>query len=84
MLTDSATLKLDNHNNGRKGVCVQQHANGKKSCAEFVPLGVATVTSLRLKAEIWKIWLSEYWDDRKNCCEITDEDILQNVNFAAT
>ena len=31
----------------------------------------------------WKIWLSEYWDDIKNCCDITDEDIRQNLNFAA-
>ena len=28
MLADSATLKLDNHKNMRKGVCSPQHANG--------------------------------------------------------
>ena len=32
----------------------------------------------------WKIWLSAYWDDRKNCCDITDEDIQRNVKFGAT
>ena len=31
-----------------------------------------------------KIWLLAYWDDRKNCCDITDEDIQRNVKFAAT
>ena len=32
MLADSATLKLDNQKNGRKGVCVHQHANGIFLC----------------------------------------------------
>ena len=31
-----------------------------------------------------KIWLSAYWDDIKNCCDITDEDIRRNVKFVTT
>ena len=54
MIADSATLKSDNQKNGRKGVCVHQHANWENSCAESIPLGLTTVTSVRILVEIGK------------------------------
>ena len=47
---------------------------GKKPWAEFVPLGIDTVTYVRLQASgsDWKIRISAYWDDSKNCREVTD------------
>ena len=54
MIGDSETLKLDNHNNCWKVVCVHQHKKGKNSCVEFVPLGVATVTPVKLQLAIGK------------------------------
>ena len=54
MLADSATLKLDNQKNGWKGVASSSMQMGKNSCAEFLPLGVATVTSVRFQAAIGK------------------------------
>ena len=54
MLADSATLKLDNHKNGWKVVCVHQHVNGGKSCAEFVPFISYTTTSVRFQAAVGK------------------------------
>ena len=54
MLEDSATLKFYNQKNGWKGVCIHQSENGKKSCVEFVPLGFATVTPVKLQAAIGK------------------------------
>ena len=54
MLADSATLKVDNHKNGWKVVCVHQHVNGGKSCAEFVPFISYTTTSVRFQAAVGK------------------------------
>ena len=78
MLAGSETLKLDNQKNGWKVLCIHQHANG----GEF--MCVATVTSVRLLAEIGKYGYQHIGTTSKNFCDITDEDIQRNVKFAAT
>ena len=57
---------------------------GKNSCTGFVPLGVNTVTSVRLQVSIGKYGYQHIGMTRKNRYDITDEDIRRNVKFAAT
>ena len=84
MLADSAMLKLDYHNNGWKGVCVYQHGNGGKFMCGVCYIGSRYCYICKASGINWAILLSAYWDARKNCCDITDEDICRNVKFAAT
>ena len=56
---------------------------GKISCIEFVPQGVATVTSVKLQADIGQYSYQHIGTKGKNRCDTTDEDICQNVKFAA-
>ena len=84
MLADSATLKLDNQNNGWKGVCVRQHANGGNFMCVVCDIGSCYCYIRKASGGSWKIWLSAYWDNSKKCCDITDEDIQQTIKFAAT
>ena len=83
MLADSATLKLDNQKNGWKVVCVHQHANGRKFVCIVRAIGCRYCYIRQASDGDCKIWLSEYWDNSKNCCDITNKDIRRNVKFAA-
>ena len=84
MLADSATLKLDNHMNRWKGVCVHQYANRGEIVCRVRSNGNWYYYICKASGGNWKIWLSAYWDDRKNFCDITYEDIRQKVKFEAT
>ena len=84
MLADSATLNSDKQKNGRKGVWFHQHANGEKLLCGVRAIGSFYCYICKASGRDWKIWLSAYWDDSKYCCDVTDEDIWQNVKFAAT
>ena len=75
MLADSATLKLDNQKNGWKVVCVHQHANGRKFVCIVRAIGCRYCYIRQASDGDCKIWLSEYWDNIKNCCDIPDEKI---------
>ena len=83
MLADSATLKLDNQKNGWKVVCVHQHANGRKFVCIVRAIGCRYCYIRQASDGDCKIWLSEYWDNSKICCDITNKDIRRNVKFAA-
>ena len=84
MLADSATLKLENQKNGRKGVCVHQHENGKTIMFGVRAIGRLYCYIRKDSYGDWEIWLSAYWEDSKNRCDTTDEYIRRNVKFAAT
>ena len=81
---DTATLKLDNRKNGWKLVCVHQHANGGKFMCGACSIGRCYCYIREASGSDWTIWLSAYWDKRNNYCDITDEDIHQNVKFVTT
>ena len=84
MLGGGVTLKLYNQKNGWKGFCVHQHANGGGILCGVCPIGRRCCYIRKSSGGDWKIWLSVYWDNSKNFCDITDEDIRRNVKFAAT
>ena len=84
MHADIVTLKLYNQNNELKGFCVHQHENGRKFMCIVRSIGRFYCYIREASGGDWNIWLSAYWDERNNCCDITDEDIRQNFKFAAT
>ena len=57
---DGATLKLDNHKNGWKGVCVYQEQNGDEKFSPVRALGGRFV-SIRNIVNNKNTYLSEYW-----------------------
>ena len=75
VLADSETLKLDNQKNGWKGVCVHHHENGGKFMCRVRAIGRRYCYIRKASCGDFKICLSVYWDNRKNCRDITDEEI---------
>ena len=65
MLVDSVTLKLENQNNGWKGICVEHHVNGEKIMCVVCAIGCCYCYKRKAQGGDWKISLSAYWDDRK-------------------
>jgi hypothetical protein len=79
MTADGATLKLDNHKNGWKGVCV----NGDRM---HCPVRALTRRYIHLRARgaDSKTFLSVYYDDAGKRADITNEDVSRALKSAAT
>ncbi len=71
---DGATLKLDNQKNGWKGVCVYHETNGNKDHCPVRALG-RRYLHLRHHRAMPKTFLSTYYNDAHERCDITNEDI---------
>ena len=79
---DGATLKLDNHKNGWKVVCVYQEHNEDENFIPVRALGSQCV-SIRKKLSYKKTYLSEYWvGGRQN--NLTSESMSISLKFSAT
>jgi hypothetical protein len=63
-MADGAMLKLDNQNNGWKGVCVYQEANGKEHLCLVCALGRRFLHLLNHGAD-GKTFFLTYWMAKK-------------------
>jgi hypothetical protein len=79
---DSATLKLDNQKNGRKGVCVHQETNGETVKCPIRALGRRVVHLRRHKAAK-SSFLSTFYHEGKKY-DVIGEDISKGLKMAAT
>ncbi len=80
---DGATLKLDNHKNGRKGVCVYHESNGKDWHYSVRALARCYLHLHDMGANP-KTSLLAYYNDKGQCNDITNEDVIKALEAAAT
>ncbi len=79
---DGATMKLDNQENRRKGVCVYHEANGADYLCPVKALG-RHFLHLRLHGSMGKTFLSLYWAKGMKA-DVTAKHISRALKLAAT
>jgi hypothetical protein len=82
MTAKSATLKLDNQNNGWKGVCVHQEANGEAFNCPVKALACRIIHVCENGGDNKTLLLAFYVDSLRY--NITREDISKGLKMAAT
>ena len=82
MNSTRATLKLDNHKNGWKGVCVNHEHNGDDVYCAVRALGQRYL-HIRTNTSDEREYLSSYFVDGKFEC-VNDQNIRDGVKLAAT
>ena len=65
-------------------MCVHQHANDKKFMCGVRAIGRRYCYIRKASGGNFKTWLSAYWDGDGKRYDVSDDDIWQNVKFAAT
>jgi hypothetical protein len=82
MTAESATLKLNNQKNGRKGVCVHQEANGEAFNCPVKALARQVIHIWEHEGDNATLLSAFYLDGQRY--DVTGDDISKGLKMAAT